>query len=340
MSDPRQQMRQLLYGFFTAQSLYVAARLALGDELATGPRSSTALAEAIGADEPSLRRLLRALTALDVVTEPDPGVFELTDLGEFLRSDVPGSISRHAQLLCGPENWLAWGDLEHSIRTGEPAWDHVHGQSSFSYLAANPVKQAEFNAAMAEGSKALAPAIIAAADLGDARSLVDVGGGSGTLLAGLVTAHPELHGTVFDTEEGLTHAAETLRRLGVAERCETVAGDFFTAVPENADAYLLKSILHDWDDELSIQILTVCRKAMHSDSILLLAEPVMPAEISPEKSVLPLMMSDLNMMVFAGGRERTEAEFRALLEPAGFALESITPCPGPAIFSILRARPV
>jgi hypothetical protein len=338
MADLRQQMRQMIYGFYSAQVMYVAARLAVADQLADGGRSTEELATALEAHPASLRRLLRALVFLGVLTESVDG-FALTEQGQLLRSDVKGSVRQHAMLLCGKENWQSWGELEHSVRTGEVAWEHLYGENSFGYLAAHPEKQAVFNSAMAEGSRVLAPVIAQASHLEDVRTLVDIGGGSGTLIAGVLNAYPHLRGTVFDTEDGLSQTAGVLAESGVADRCDLAAGDFFVEVPEGADAYLLKSILHDWDDEQCVAILSSCRKAMRPDAVLLIAEPVMPEDVEAKPGLLPLMMSDLNMMVCTGGRERSAAEFTELLTAAGFTLDSVTPCAGPAPFSVVRATP-
>ncbi|MEV6810537.1 methyltransferase [Micromonospora sp. NPDC051296] len=336
----RHRMQQLIYGFFTAQTLHVAVRLRIPDLLAQGKPDLAELAEATGAHPPSLRRLLRALVFLEVLEEPEPGTFVLTEQGEVLRSDVTGSMRELVLLLSGPESWAAWGQLEHSVRTGEVAWDHVHGQSCFAYLMADPQRQAAFNAAMAEGSRAFVPTLLSAYDFADLDTVVDVGGGSGALLAGVLVAHPHLRGTVFDTPDGVTDAARTLAEQGVADRCEVRAGDFFESVPPGADAYLLKSILHDWDDEQCVAVLRTVRRAARADSRVLLVESLMPATVTTGPSVAQVVMNDLNMMVCHGGRERTVAEFRELLRAAGFRLESVTPCPAPSVMGILEAAPV
>jgi orsellinic acid C2-O-methyltransferase len=335
----RARMQQLIYGFVFSQGMYVAARLGLADVLADGPRTTRELAAATGAHEPSLYRLLRALAFAGLVHQPAPDTFALTEQGELLRSGLVGSLRELVLLLAGPESWRAWGQLEHSVRTGDVAWQHVFGETCFDHLAREPDRQAGFNAAMAEGSRAFVPTLLAATDLAAADQVVDVGGGSGALLAGILSAHPRLAGVLLDTAPGLADAPRTLAQAGVADRCRLVAGDFFQSIPAGADAYLLKHVLHDWDDERCVGILTTCRRAMPAGAVLLVIESLMPATVSGLPQQAQLVMNDLNMMVCHGGRERTVAEFGGLLRQAGLQLESVTPCPAPSTVGILEARP-
>jgi hypothetical protein len=331
MGDRRSDLVELLFGFFPAQVLQVAARLGIADQLAGGGRTVDELATATGTHAPSLVRLLRALVILGVAAEPEPGRFELTEAGTPLRADVPGSIRNLAMLFCGPEVWRSWGNLEESVRSGRPAWEALFGPP-FEYMAANPEFSAMFNQAMSEGTRVAAAGIVEAGAFSRFSTIVDVGGGDGTLLSTILAATPTLQGILFDTPDGLKQAPPI-------ERCTLVAGDFFDAVPEGADAYLLKSVIHDWDDERSVAILANCLKAMPADGTLLLVEPVLPPRIGPSPDAYYMVMSDLNMLVCTGGRERTEQEFRTLLDVAGFALRSITLCPGPTNYSVIEARP-
>lgn len=335
MTQRRQELIELLFGFFPAQVIQVAARLAIADHLAAGPRSAAQLAVSTGTDEAALYRLLRALVCIEVLGEPTPGSFELTERGDLLRSDVAGSIRNLAMLFCGHESWRAWGELEHSVRTAEPAWAHLFGLP-FDYFPAHPELNAIFNKAMAEGSRMAAPGVVAAGDFARFGTVADVGGGNGTLLTAVLDAHPQVRGILFDTAAGLGEASAVLDGAGVSDRCRLVTGDFFDAAPEGADAYLLKSVIHDWDDDRSVAILRNCRTAMPPGGTVLVVEPVMPARPEPSPDVFFMVMSDLNMLLI-GGRERTEEEFRIVFAAAGLTLRSVTRCPGPTNFSVLEA---
>ncbi|MGH3925747.1 MAG: methyltransferase, partial [Pseudonocardiaceae bacterium] len=211
---------------------------------------------------------------------------------------------------------------EYSVRTGRPAWERVTGLPAFEFLAQHPDQAATFNAAMADHTRSVAPTIIASYDFSRFGTLVDVGGGDGTLIAAILNGVPGLRGVLFDLPAGVEGAAKTLAAAGVADRCEVATGDFFTSVPDGADAYLLKSVIHDWDDERAVAILRSCRRAMPADGTILVVEPVLPAKVdSPEMT--GTVMSDINMLVSTGGRERTEDQFRALSTAAGFQLTAI-----------------
>ena len=238
-----------VFGYAPAQIVHVAARLEIADLLAEGPRGSHELAEATGTHEPSLLRLLRGLACLGGVAQIRPGVFELTETGRPLRSDVPDSIRRLVMLSVSDEVWRSWGELEYSVRTGEPAWDKVAGMSSFAYFDAHPAERATFNAAMSEHTRSVAAAFIAGYDFTRFGTLVDLGGGNGTLVAEMLRAISGLRCLIYDRSSGLEGAPAILAAAGVADRCELVEGDFFESVPAGTDAYVLKSVIHDWDDE-------------------------------------------------------------------------------------------
>lgn len=320
--DPAPNLLEMVFGYAPAQIIHVAARLGIADQLADGALTSTDVAAATDTHSPSMYRLLRALACFAVVTEVEPDRFELTSAGASLRSAAPDSIRALVMLFCGDEVWRSWGELEYSVRTGKPAWEHVTGLSSFEFFAQHPEQSATFNAAMAEHSRSVAPAIIASYDFSRFGTLVDVGGGDGTLVAAVLKATPGLRGVPFDLPAGVEMAAKTLDAAGVADRCDVLTGDFFTSVPEGADAYLLKSVIHDWDDERAVEILRSCRRAMPAAGTLLVVEPVLPPRVdSPE--VTGTVLSDINMLVNTGGRERTEDEFRALYSAAGFELTAV-----------------
>lgn len=313
----------MVFGYTAAQMLNVAARLEIADRLAAGAMTSAELAAAARTDGPAMYRLLRGLACFGVVIETGPDLFTLGPAGESLRADAPHSVRAMVMLLCADETWRSWGQLEYSVRTGQPAWEKVTGVSNFEYLASNPQKSAEFNAAMAEYTRAAVPGILSRYDFSRLGNVVDVGGGDGTLLAELLRAVPGLRGTVFDLPAGVETARQTLAAAGVTDRSTVVSGDFFDTVPDGADGYLLKSVLHDWDDKKAVEILTQCRKAMAPGGVVLTIEPVLPPTVT-SPAVIGVVMSDLNMLVNTGGRERTEAEFGELYAAAGLTLTSIS----------------
>jgi hypothetical protein len=325
-------MQQHIYGFFAAQTLYVAARLSIADRLAGGAASTAELAAATGAHQPSLYRLLRALVHLGALHEPEPGTFALTAQGELLRADGPDSLRNLILLLSGPPSWNSWGHLEHTVRTGEVAWQHLYGESCFDYLARRPAEQAVFNAAMLESTRAFVPVFLDACDLSGHRTVVDLGGGTGTLLAGVLAAHPRLRGVLFDT-------ADALRDAVAPDRCELVAGNLFEGVPAGGDAYIIKSVLHDFGDDDVVAILSTCREGMPGDAVLYIVEALLPPLVEGVEGISQVVMNDLNMLVCHGGRERTLRELRRLLSAAGFALDSVVRCAAPSVLSVIGARP-
>jgi orsellinic acid C2-O-methyltransferase len=325
----RERMVGLVFGFFPAQVVHTLARLGVPDALATGSLDLDALATRTGTHPDALARLLRAAAGLDLVNRTSDGAYALTPGGQLLRTGTPGSIGNLAQLFCGDAVWRSWGELEWSVRTGEPSFEKLTGRSAFAYMADDQDLNAVFTEAMAEGTRMAVPGIVAACDLTGVDTLVDVGGGNGTLLAGFLDEHPHLRGILFDTPAGATATV-------VGERCEVVTGDFFQAVP-TADAHVVKSVIHDWDDERSVTILTRVREAMPAHGVLLLVEPVLPEDPALLADQRMLLMSDLNMLVCTGGRERTEAEFAALLTAAGLRLTGVTEADRG--YSVLRAVP-
>jgi hypothetical protein len=321
-----QLMIQLATGYRLSQAIYVFTRLDIADLLANGPKTSEELAHAAGAHAPSLRRLLRVMTACAVVTEPSSGTFALAPSGRCLRRDAPDSV-RSTVLLFGSENfWATWGDLLHCVRTGETAFSHLFGVAgTFDYLPSHPEDAALFNAGMADVAALTAKAIVAAYDFSSARILVDVGGGRGALISGILKAHPDLRGVLFDLPRVVDAARAELERAGIAHRCETVGGDLLSSIPRGGDVYLLSRVIHDWDDEKSILILKNCRAAMSPTSKLLLAERTIPEMIEPSAHTQAQLLSDLNMLVRNGGRERTDTEYGSLFGAAGLRLTRAIP---------------
>jgi hypothetical protein len=311
----------------------VAVELGIADLLASGPRSIADLAADTGTDVQSLYRVLRALGAGGVFLEDGNRHFSLTPLADPLRQDAPDSIRPQA-LWRGREAYRrTWGDLLYSVRTGEPAFDHVYGKPFFAYLAEQPALARIFNDVMTSASSDEGAAIAAAHDFSGYRRIVDVGGGHGALLAAVLDRYPGPFGELLDLPDVVETAHGAIDRHIDAGRAEKVAGDFSQAVPPGGDAYLLKWIIHDWDDEAAIKILTNCRTAMAPAGKVLLVEVVIPEGTAGSDAT----GLDTTMLVFTGSRERTEGEYRDLLQRAGLTL--IKTSPTPSQLSILEATP-
>jgi SAM-dependent methyltransferase len=315
----RDVLREQIMGFRATQMIYVAAKLGIADLLAARPRPVEELAAAAGAEPQALYRLLRGLASLGIFALVAAGEVVLTPQAELLRSDVQGSL-RDVALLYGEDwVWQAYGNMTHSVRTGAPAFTKTHGQPFYGYLHAHPRAAARFNAAMTGFSSHETAAILEAYDFSDVRSVVDIGGGHGALLAALLRAHPRMTGTLFDLPSVLAGAASVLGEPGIAERARTVAGDFFDEAPAGADLYVMKSVLHNWDDVDALRLLSTCGTAMAPEARLLVIERVVPDGNAPAEAKL----FDINMLVVAGGRERTEPEYRRLFADAGLTLTRI-----------------
>jgi hypothetical protein len=312
-------IRRMVEGYQVSQAIHVAATLGIADLLANGSRTSDELAATTGTDPPTLYRLLRALASLEVLNELEGRRFELAPLGEPLRSDVPNSIAGWAAFIGRPYYWQAWSGLLHSVRTGENAFRHTHGTDVWTYRASRPDESAVFDRAMTSLSRRSNAALLAAYDFGRFRTIVDVGGGNGALIAAVLAAHPGVQGVLFDQPHVVSGAAPHLERAGIAHRCRTVGGNFFESVPEGGDAYVLRAVIHDWDDDASVRILTVVRNALAEDGRVLIVERV----IAPANQGRDAKFSDLNMLVGPGGRERTREEFSTLAQSSGLRLERV-----------------
>jgi hypothetical protein len=319
--EARADLLRLINGFHASQAIHVAAALGLADLLGSGPRTTAELAAATKAHPTALYRLMRALASIGVFHEDDDRRFSLTPVGDFLRTDVAGTHAPMAQLVGRPNYWQAWGALLYAVRSGATAFDHVHGSGVWEYRAQRPEETFIFDRAMASGTERFAEAVLEVCDFARFHNVIDVGGGDGMFLAKILAAYPSLRGTLFDQPHVTSKAASSLEALGLSGRCHAISGNFFVNVPAGGDVYLLKWILHDWDDTAAIGILRSCHRAMKPSSRLLLVEHVIG---SPNASSDGKFM-DLGMMVVTGGRERTEDEFATLLAEAGFQLISITP---------------
>jgi hypothetical protein len=319
---------RMVTGYYVSRAIHVVAKLGIANLLAEGPRGYDELAKATGTHTNSLRRVLRLLASAGVFNEDEDGKFALTAIGNCLRSGVPGSMHA-AALLFGGITQQAWGDLLYSVETSEPAFRRVFGTDSFAYMAEHPDEAANFDAAMADFTKHIAVAVAAAYDFSPFRRIIDIGGGNGALLAGILTANPTLTGVIFDLPNVVARAAEWIRELGLGGRCEIVGGDFFKKVPAGGDAYLLKHVIHDWNDDRATDILRSCRRAMRAEAKLLIVEGVYPPRIDQSDESRGAAANDVNMLVCTGGRQRSQAEFRSLLDAAGFRLTRIVPTQTP-----------
>jgi hypothetical protein len=329
----RTRLNELIVGFQASQAIHVAVTLGIADLLAAGPRSSSELAAATRAHADALYRVLRALAGLGVLHEDTERRFSLTPMGTQLRSDVDGGVGPFAALMYAPSLWQAWGDLPHAVRAGGTAFEHVHGASVWQYRVQHPEASALFDRAMAARTSQQAQAALRAYDFGRFAHVVDVGGGDGTLLGAILSAHPHVRGTLLDRPPTAARASASLAARGLGGRFVALGGSFFDSVPEGGDAYVLKYILHDWDDAEATAILRTCRRAMAPGALLIVLERV----IGPPNTGALDKLSDLHMMAITGGRERTAEEFAGILGAAGFALKSIAPTASP--LRVIEAAP-
>ena len=327
----QQQLAEIVHGYWRSQAVYVAAKLGIADLLAAGPRTVEELAEQTGAHAPSLYRVLRALAGIGIFAEDDDGRFSMTPLAEPLRPNVPGSIWAMAVMM-GEEHYHVWGDLIFSVETGQTAFDRIYGMPVFDFLSENHEKGRIFDAAMTGIHGQETDAILAAYDFSGFQVLADIGGGNGTKLTAILQRYPNMQGILFDLPPVIERAQEKMDAAGVADRCRLVSGDFFQSVPDGADAFLMRHIIHDWDDEKSLAILRNCHAAMPADGKLLVIESVIPPGNDPCFG----KWLDLTMMLIPGGKERTEDEYRMLFERAGFELARIVPTGGEV--SVIEGR--
>lgn len=323
-------LTEVAFGALMSQALYVAAKLSIADLLVEKPQSVQQLAAATQTHERSLYRVLRSLSSIGVFEEVEPKVFALTPIGQALRSDAPNSV-RNGVVFMGEEwHWRVWGNLIHSVRTGETAWKKTHGAEVFDYFSSNPEQAEIFNRAMTDMSVVTAPAVVEAYDFSGFKSLADIAGGHGFLLSQILKATPGLEGILFDMPQVIAGSTALLEREGVADRVETVSGDFFASVP-SADAYIMKHIIHDWDDERAVKILSNIREAMNAGGRVLIVEVVVPEGKEPHYS----KVLDLEMLASPGGVERTAKEYEEILASAGLRLTRIIQTRSP--FSIIES---
>jgi hypothetical protein len=330
-ASPNEQLDRLITGYWISQAVYAAAKFGIADLLKDGPKSINELAATTATNPDALYRLLRALASIGIFAEVEPRRFSLTPLAEPLRGDVPGS-KRALALMSGDEQFRAWAEIEFSVRTGQTAFDRVFGKPIFDYLGEHPDKARIFDAAMVGIHGRESDAIAGAYDFSGIGVVADIGGGNGSQLAGILRKHPSMRGILFDLPHVIERARGPIESAGLADRCTLVAGSFFDSVPAGADAYLMRHIIHDWDDEKCLTILRRCHLAMSPNAKLLIAESVIP----PGNDPFGGMFLDLVMLLIPGGKERTADEYRTLLGTAGFDLTRIIPT-GTEV-SIVEAR--
>jgi hypothetical protein len=332
----RERLNGLLYGFMPVQLVYVMARLELADVLDGNSLTVAELSAETDTRPDLMRRLVRGLAGVGLVGVGCGDRVSLTEMGSLLGSHTPGSM-RDVALHRGGEAFAAWGELEHAVRTGEPAFQAAHGEPFFEYLSNNPDAGAAFNGTMARLSDRVVDEAVTHYDFGTASRILDVGGGRGHFAAAVLEAHPELVGAVFDVPEVAEAASEHLDARGLGDRAEAVGGSFLESVPSGYDLHLLKWILHDWDDEACRRLLTACRAALPDNGRLVVVEQLLPEAMPDSGGLHPAVTMDLIMLVnFADARERHLHEYEDLLARSGFAVHEVVSLPSG--FSILDCR--
>lgn len=324
---------EMATGAWTTQTMYVAAKLGIPDQLSNGPAHADDVAKRVGANPDAVYRLMRALASKGVLKHRRDDRFSLTGIGEALRSDVPGTMRDMVLFFGHQARWNDWGHLLHSVQTGEPAAEKLRGMPFFAYLDTDPELAQVFNNAMTNTSGMTNEIALGQYDFTGFKRIVDVGGGHGLLLATILNRAPQARGVVYDLASVVEGADATLEGAGVADRSERIGGSFMESVPDGADAYVLKNIIHDWDDDDAVTILTNVRKAITPDGKLLLLEMVLPDQAG---SFIGFQL-DLEMLVTVGGRERTRGQYANLLSRAGFRLERVVETVTP--ISIIEALP-
>jgi SAM-dependent methyltransferase len=330
---PHAVMARMMSGYAVSQMIYAAARLRIADLLDAGPQTIDDLSSGIGVNRDALARVMRGLTVVGVVAVDDDGRFRGTTLSRLLLSGAPGSM--HSLALLTDQSYRVWGEILATIETGAPAFDRCFGMSRFEYLRQHADQATAFTRAMSGMLQQNAAVVVAAFDFSRCRRIVDVGGGLGVLISAILAANPDARGVLFETAAVAEEAKRSIASGDLAERCDVVAGDFFESAPAGGDAYVLSQTIHNWNDSQAVQILRTCRSAMAPDGTVLVIEMLMPPRLDGSPMEYPLVMTDLQMMLMTGGKERTEAEHRLLLESAGLRLRNVIRTRGP--LAILEA---
>ncbi len=321
ITPPQLHVFELLDGHKVTQCLCVAMRLGVADQLNNGPKACSELARALHVNADALYRVMRLLASKQIFRELPDRRFELTPAAALLRTGVKNSLRAWAGLT--DQNWPTWEYLIDSVRTGEPMFEKVFGMPIFDYCAKHPDKSELFDQAMAESSRPLAKAIVMSYAFSGIDRLVGIGGGDGSLLSAILRAHPRMTAILFEGPWAARRARRSIAAAGLGDRCEVVAGDFFASVPAGGDAYLLKHILHDWNDERAQMLLASCHRAMKPGARLLIVEHIIPPGNEPFLG----KELDIQMLIATGGRERTKEEYEVLLRRAGFELRRVVPTP-------------
>jgi len=321
-ADDTTRLLGMINANWMAQAIRCACVLGLPEELAYAPQRIERLAQATGCDADALHRLLRALVSIEVCAQPEPEVFALAPMGELLLDDAPQSLRAWALLVGGP-HWQRWGELDLSVRTGHSQRRRAGAADGFDYLEGDAAMAALFHRAMVDLTRRIAPAVVRTITVPEGARIVDVGGGSGELLAHLLAAHPRSSGVLFDLEHALKDAPAVLERAALGDRCELVAGSFFDGVPAGGDLYLLKSVLHNWDDTRCIELLRQCALAMPRGSRLFAIERLLAERVGQSIQDRSIARSDLNMLISLSGRERGRADFERLFAAAGLTLTTV-----------------
>jgi hypothetical protein len=327
------QMLQIITNFWTTRAVFVIAKLGIADLLKPGPKSAQELAESTGMHAPSLFRLLRALASTGMLASQKDGRFALTPLSELLVTDAPGSMRWFVVSELGQEHYPAWGNLMHSVKTGEIAFDNHFGVDIWKYFQQNPEDAAVFNDSMSGMTAVVNEQITSLYDFSRFNKIVDIGGGHGGLITSILRANPKAFGVLFDAEQVISGARHKIEVAGLADRCAAISGDFFKSVPAGGDLYIMKWIIHDWDDERAIRILRNIRSQIPQDGRVIIVDSVVPEGDEPDFS----KFFDLNMLVMTGGKERTAREFDQLLAAAGFRFLRVIPTETPT--SMVEAEP-
>lgn len=314
------QLDQMISGYWTSQAIYAAAKLGIADLLAAGPQTAEQLATTTETHAGALYRVLRALASVGIFAENGQKEFALTPLAEFLRSDVPGS-KRALAMMSGDEQFKAWSEIMYSVQTGKTSFDKIYGQPIFEYLSQHPEKGQIFDRAMTGIHGRETGEILEAYDFSGIQTLVDIGGGNGSNLINTLQKHPEMKGILFDLPQVVERAQPHIEAAGLLDRCELTGGNFFESILADADAWFMRHIIHDWNDEKSLTILRNCHAAMPENGKLLIVESVIPKGNDP----FPGKFLDLVMLMIPGGKERTAEEYRFLFAEAGFELTRIIP---------------